>query len=115
MPEFYAKENKMEEWQKGNIAICVKDDAFDWQINFQRDNLPVRLNCEYIVNGSYTCPRCNNILLDIGIGLKGYMDPKRNGQHCKCGEIMPCKEIHWINSKRFKKRIVPLKVDIMLD
>lgn len=93
------------DWKKGDIAICIENGALDksdskYNADYYINNpLAIRLDAEYIVHSVYTCPRCNNSVLDIGIANYGV------NIMCDCGENIPCKEIRWFNEKRFKKKI----------
>lgn len=100
----------MENWYKGDIAICIKDGPLDQYNQNQIERikkypLTVRLNAEYIVHNIYKCPKCENFCLDIGMA-------NHDSSVACCGENIPFKEIRWFAAERFKKKEVETKMSI---
>lgn len=86
----------MENWKKGDIAICVNDGLLPTS-NPNRNQPPLRKNMEYIIHGVYTC-ECGSTRLDVGISNK-------NGTFCRCGALSSPKiGIWWCSSERFVKK-----------
>lgn len=94
-------------WKEGDIAICIKVGALG-KSSPNANSPALRLNAEYVVQNINQCPKCKHVALDVGLGTS---DPR--GTECFCGELVPCKDIHWCASERFvKKQTLSLKEQI---
>ncbi len=86
----------MENWQKGDVAICI--DTGDVGGNPAYESPPLRKDAEYIVSAVAVCP-CGNVTLDVGIGT----EPNARN-HCSCGRNTSGDSIWWCAARRFVKK-----------
>jgi hypothetical protein len=87
----------MENWQKGDVAICVNTTG---SFSNGPGALPaLRLHSEYIVNDVFVC-RCGCVSLDVGLAAP----VKSTGTWCNCRTSLPYPDVHWCHSARFIKK-----------
>lgn len=92
----------MENWKKGDIAICIKVGVRDHDNPITTCDPPLRFHSEYIVHDVDIC-RCGAVSLDIGLPLPN--DDRDSGVVCDCGACSsPITNIWWCDAKRFVKK-----------